>query len=281
MVNSNITFVVFTFNEERRIEYVLRCFKDYGKILTVDNYSTDRTVEIAKNYGAEVYFYKNIGWVEDEKEVEFVLNKVITDWIYWGSVDELCPKKLLEKFVEVSNQNKYRIVYAKRENMHYGLENLGLEHAYQVRLFMKGSIDFKGNRIHHFGKIVCLPDEILYLPKTDDYSVYHFSTYNVQKIEIACSKYSDIEAQHNLDNGIKFSLIKMSLTPIKMFIKYYIVNGGWKFGLHGLIMTAQYCFFRFNVMAKTWEKENNISLETIEQQYDKLKEEFLKSNGKR
>jgi len=281
MINNNITFVVFTFNEERRIEYVLRCFKDYGKILIVDNYSTDRTVEIAKNYGADVYCRKNTsGFAEEEKEVETILSKVVTNWVYCGCVDELCPKILLDKFVEISKQSKYKIVYAKRKNMHYGLLNLGLEHCCQTRLFKKGSIDFRGNRIHHFGKVVVLPEEILYLPMTDDYSVYHFSTYDIRKFEIAHSKYSDTEAQQNVENETKFSLIKMLLVPIKVFIKYYLVNGGWKSGMYGFVMTMQYCFFRFNVAAKTWEKENNITLETIEQKYDKLKEKLLHSNSK-
>lgn len=280
MIHSNITFVIFTFNEERRIEYVLRCFKDYGKILVIDNMSTDRTVEIAKRYGAHIFSRKNnLGWTEGEEEVQNVLSKVTTEWIYWGSVDELCPKKLLEKFVEVSKQNRYKIVYARRKNMHYGIKDLGLEHAYQIRLFKKGAIDFKNNRIHYFGKVICSPKEILYLPKTDAYSVHHFSTYNISKFQLNANKYSDAEAQQNFENGDRFPIYRMLLDPIKIFIKWYFINGGWKFRMYGFVMTMQYCFFRFNVFAKLWEKEKGITLETIEQKYDKLKERLLQQNS--
>lgn len=272
----NITFVVFTFNEERRIEYVLRCFKDYGNIVIIDNCSTDKTLEIARKYGAEVYQHNtSYGFAEHEKMVEFVFERVLTDWVYWGYADELCPKTLLEKFVEISDQNKYEIVFERRRNFHYGLENLGLEHAYQMRLFKKKAVDFKDNVIHNFGKVICPQDKILRLPPTDEYSIYHFSNYTISKFENSHNKYSDIEARHNVQYGKKYSLIKMILDPIRVFIIYFFLNGGWKSGNHGLIMTMQYCFFRFNLAAKTWEIENNISLETIEQKYDALKEKMI------
>lgn len=279
MVETNITFVIHTFNEERRIKYLLRCFKDYGKILLADDGSTDKTIEIAESYGAEYFIRdKNWEWGEEERAMEYIQNKVDTDWIYLGSVDELCPRKLLEKFVEVAGQNKYKIIYARRINMHYGIENLGLEHTYQIRLFKKSSIDFENNCIHYFGKIVCRPEEILYLPRTDEYSIYHFSTYNLSKFEINTNKYGDIEAQQNVKNGKKFSFIKMLLKPLKIFLKCYLFNGSWKYGMPGFVMTMQFVFFCFNVAAKTWELESNLTLENIEKRYDKLKEKLLADN---
>lgn len=276
MADSNITFVVFTFNEEHRIEYVLRCFKDYGHILIVDNFSTDRTVEIAKRYNAEVFQRKNTkGWAEEETEVKNILDKVSTDWVYWGYADELLPKTLLEKFVEISKQNKYKVVYFRRRNVHYGAEDLYLENAIQSRFFVRGSIDFKDNRIHSFGKIVCLPDKILHLPLVDEYSQYHFSAYNIEKFEKSHSGYSSVEAKRYVDDGNKFSLLKILLKPVFVFTKYYIVNGGWKSGMRGFIMAMQYAFFTFNIEAKIWENENDITIESIEHEYSKLKEEML------
>ena len=36
---NNITFVIFTYNEEKRIERVIKNLKDYGTVLIADNKS--------------------------------------------------------------------------------------------------------------------------------------------------------------------------------------------------------------------------------------------------
>ena len=276
-----ITFVIFTYNEERRIEHVLKAFAGYGKLLLVDSFSTDATVEIARKYGANIYQRINTaGFSEEENEVQRILDKADTDWVYWGYADEICAPKLLKAFIDVSKQNKYKIVKFRRRNVHYGIEKLYLDNAAQNRFFRKGIIDFKGNRIHSFGKNLCSDNEILTLPMTDEYSLYHFSTYNVSKFEINHSGYSDVEARHNFNKGKHFTLKGLLLQPFKIFVKYYLVNGGWKAGVPGLIMTMQYCFFRFNTMAKTWELENNVTLETIEKKYDALKQKFFEESNK-
>ncbi len=243
--------------------------------MIIDNYSTDNTVEIAKRYTNEVYLYKNTGWVEDEQTTNFVLGKVTTDWVYWGSVDELLPKTLLNKLVELSFQDQYKLVIMRRRNYHYGSKTLYLQNALQQRFFRKGAIDFKNNKIHAFGKVLVSPHEILYLPMNDSYSIHHFSTYNISKFEIAHSKYSDIEAKQKFENGVKFSRLKLFLHPIMIFLRYYFINGGWKSGWRGFFMTMQYCFFFFNGQAKIWELENDIILETIEKSYDRLKDEMI------
>ncbi|MBI5680704.1 MAG: glycosyltransferase [Methanobacterium sp.] len=275
MKDKNITFVIFAYNEEERIEYVLRCFKDYGKLMIIDNYSTDNTIKIAEKYTDLIYQYKNPGWVENKEVTDFVFDKVHTDWVYFAFVDELAPKTLLKKLVELSIQDKYKVVYIARRNYHYGLKKLYLENAELPRFFKKGAINFENNKIHGFGEIVVSKDEIFHLPMKNKYSVHHFSTYNISKFEINHNKYSDIEAKDNFENNIKFSPFRLLLIPIATFFRYYFINSGWKSGWAGFIMTLQYCFFLFNTQAKLWELENDINLETIEQKYDKLKEEML------
>jgi glycosyltransferase involved in cell wall biosynthesis len=45
---NNITFVIFAFNEEKRIAYSIRNFINYGEVVVIDNFSSDRTVEISE-----------------------------------------------------------------------------------------------------------------------------------------------------------------------------------------------------------------------------------------
>lgn len=277
MTDNNITFVFFVFNESRRIEQLLRCFKDYGKLLIIDNGSTDNTIALAKKYTTDIYHYENIGWVETKEETDFVFDKITTEWVYLGSADELAPKKLLNKLVSISKENQYKVVYLGRINHHYGLNKLHIQNSELPRFFKIGSVNFENNKIHKFGKIVAKNNEILHLKVSDEYSIHHFSTYNITKFQTKHNSYSDIEAKQRFDDGFNFSLKKLLFIPIYVFIKYYIINGSWKSGLPGFIMTLEYCFFFFNIEAKLWELQNNITIESIEKKYDILKEEMIKN----
>jgi glycosyltransferase involved in cell wall biosynthesis len=61
----NISVIIPTLNEETCIDEILSSLKpqlDKGdELIIVDSYSTDRTVEIAKSYGAKIYFIKRCG----------------------------------------------------------------------------------------------------------------------------------------------------------------------------------------------------------------------------
>lgn len=280
MTSFNITFVIPAKNEEKRIKYVLDCLKDCGNILILDDESTDRTVEIAKQYGAEVCAIKSAAGVTETEEImEKVHELTKTDWIYWGFVDEILARPLVEKITELSGQDKYKAVWILRKNYNYG--GVNLDNGYALRFFKKGAIDFEDNKIGRFGKIIVPKDEVFYLPKKDKYAIHHFSTYNVERFEIAHSRYSTLEAESNLALGKKFSGFKLVCRPIYYFFKYLIKGGAWRWGWRGIIIAAQYAFYFFNIYAKMWEIENKVTIESIEKQYSEMKGRLLKKYGQR
>jgi hypothetical protein len=67
---------------------------------------------------------------------------------------------------------------------------------------------------------------------------------------------------------------------IGTFVKYYIIDGAWKHWKAGLIMVMQFSFFTFNIWAKQWELENEITLESIEAKYDNIRNKILKDINK-
>lgn len=274
-----ITFVVFTYNEARRIEYVLRCFQPYGKILIMDNHSTDNTVEIAKKYGAEVHLHTWDGatHAENERTANNVLSKITTPWAYWAYADELLTKSLLQKLVEISCDEKKELVNIYRKNLHYGIENLNFDSfgVRSPRFFRKGSVDFTKNPIHSMGRYIGKPNAVVNLPMQDKYAIYHCSTYNINKFEAAHCRYSEIEAQSLFERETKCTFKMLVIRPIYLFLKFYFIGGGRKHGYAGLIMIMQYFFYFFNVYAKLWEKQAGITLETIESNYDVVKDKLL------
>lgn len=59
--NKKISLIIPTLNESHNLPFVLKQIPNYiDEIIVVDGYSTDNTVEIAKQFGCKVY-YDNIG----------------------------------------------------------------------------------------------------------------------------------------------------------------------------------------------------------------------------
>ena len=270
----DITFVIFTYNEEHRLPYVLRAFHGYGDIMIIDNWSTDKTIEIAKKYTPLVFQRDKVPFTEDEGTANYVFERAKTKWFYWGYADELLSKPLLEKMAEISLQDKYKVAWIRRKNYNYG--GVNLKNGLTLRFFKKGAIDFTGNQIGRFGKIVASSDEIVTLPRADTHAIHHFSTYDIARFEAGHSKYSTEEAKANLRLGRHFSGFKLIVKPIYFFLRFMVIGGAWRWGWRGLIITAQYCFYFFNIQAKMWEIEHGANLESIEKEYDKMKENLLR-----
>ena len=93
-MSCDMTAVVLTKNEEKNISHCLKSIKHLvSRIIVVDSGSTDDTVAIAKQFGAEVYNHEFIhyaaqfNWVLDNINID-------TKWIYRIDADEVVTPEL-------------------------------------------------------------------------------------------------------------------------------------------------------------------------------------------
>lgn len=272
---NDITFLVFTFNEQRRLEPYLRCIQGWGRIIVIDNHSCDDTRNIAAGYTDEIYTFRNPGYVENKEVMDFALSKVKTRWVYLGYVDELLPRPLLQRLTEIARSEQYSIVELYRKNFMYGQEifNYGKHH---LRMFIPDAVDFTDNMVHKLGKFLVPRERILKLPANDDYSLWHFSSYNTTRLEMAHNRYADLEARlrHEM-TGQKFSGWRALWRMIFYFWGTYLGLGGWKGGWPGLFISIQIAYFKFSIEARLWEYDHGITLEGIEEEYATVKDKLI------
>ncbi len=273
---SNITFVIFTYNEEKRLPFILRNFSKYGRICIMDGGSTDRTREIAESMGA-TYFRRpasNKMNVETPENYEFIKNFLDTEWIYWGYADNIAPKTLLEKLTEMSRQDKIKYVLMPLYTYLWGNTKHYAQKGYAPFFFHKDFIDFTNNHIHGIGKFTGRKEQLLVLPNKEKYALKHFSTYNVEKFVRNHMKYAEQEAQEKFQTGQKFSVWRL----FRAMFAYAWIFGrrNYKNGKLGLLIILNYIFYWVMTYTRLYELERDISLETIEENYSKKKEEILK-----
>lgn len=99
-MGNKLSAAIATFNEQENIGDCLESIKDIvDEIVIVDGSSTDRTVEIAKKYGAKVIVTNNPPNFHINKQKSFDL--ATGDWILYLDADERVSKKLGEEILKV------------------------------------------------------------------------------------------------------------------------------------------------------------------------------------
>lgn len=101
-----ISVALATFNEEKNLGDCLRSVKDIAdEIIVVDGNSSDKTVEIAKSYGAKVISVPNDPMFHNMKQKAF--NEACGDWILYLDADERVSSQLareITKIIEMDDQ---------------------------------------------------------------------------------------------------------------------------------------------------------------------------------
>ena len=274
MSRSNITFIVFTHNEEKRIGHIIRNFIKYGDVLLLDDGSADRTKEIAEKMGAKIVLRPKVKLAEDKEMHDFIKQIIKTDWIFWGFSDNLLPKRLLERMAEVSRQSKIKYVQMPIYTYLWGDIKNVIQKGYSPRFFMIDHVDFTDNRMHGMGKFLGTKDEIMVLPSKKEYAIHHYSSYNLKKFISSHLTYAEVEAMERFSDGRKFNFLRMLISMTRYF--YIYIKSGFKSGALGFLVAMSYSFFRFMMFFQLYELEHGITIEDVEKNYSKSKEELLK-----
>ena len=273
---NKISFVIFTFNEEKRIEHVIKNFINFGEVLIMDDGSTDKTREIAEKFGAKFFIRPKTGkaYVENPEVFDFVKRTAGSSWIYWGHADQMMPKTLLKRLVEISNQEKIKYVFLPFYTYLWGdTDNIMLKGSYPV-FFHKEYVDFSEEKIHGLGKFIGKDDEVLRLPDRLELAIRHYSLYDLNKFILGHLNYAKAEAQQKYDSGIKFNPVILLGAMFRYYAMYY--KRAFRSGSKGLIVSLLNAFFRLMVYTRLYELENKMTLENIEENYIKEKDKIIK-----
>lgn len=104
-----ITTIILTYNEELNIRDCINSIEKISdRIIIVDSYSTDRTVDIAKKLGAEVYHNE---FINQAKQVIYAIENlnIETEWILRLDADERISPKAATEIIEIINEDNPEI----------------------------------------------------------------------------------------------------------------------------------------------------------------------------
>lgn len=241
-----ISAVVIARNEEKNIADCLDSLKWCNEIIVVDDNSSDRTVEIAKKMGANVF--NNPLDADFSKQRNFCLSKAKNEWVLFIDADERPSLGLIGEINQIIHSPMIDAngFYIKRRDHLWGktLRFGETGNAWFIRLARKQKGLFKG-KVHEAwmieGKTLNLNNPIEHYPhqKIADF---------LKEINF----YSTLRAQELHAKGQTAGVFSIIVYPTAKFIKNYIINLGILDLIPGFICAVLMSMHSFLVRGKLW-----------------------------
>lgn len=235
-----------THNEEENLP---RCFKSLDwveEIIVIDDESGDKTVEVAKNFGAHVFIRKLDDFATQR---DFALSKVVTEWVFLVDADEVVTKELKKEIEEAVKKKEYNGFYFPRKNIIFGkwIRHSGWYPDWQLHLFRakKGTYH---QPIHEQVKVEGRTGRL-------KNNLLHYNYESISQYLRKIDRYTDIEALSLFNRGYRFSLPDLFGKPTDEFLRRFFAEEGHRDGLHGLALAFLQAISCIVTLLKVWEKE--------------------------
>lgn len=249
----NLSAIVLAKNEESTIRDCLNSLSFCDERIVIDDFSTDKTAEIAKELGAKVYKHP----LENDfaRQRNFGLEKASGDWVLFIDADERVNHSLqYEITTEISNPMDTVVGYfIKRHDTLWGRKVIHGEigSTTLLRLAKKSAGKWKG-RVHEAWEIKGKRGALTH--KLD-----HFPHQSLREFLREINYYSTIRAEELHKMKKKIYVHQIAVYPIGKFMYNYVVRLGFLDGLPGFMIAIMMSFHSFLVRGKLWHLSKNNS----------------------
>lgn len=246
MGKAPLSVLIHTYNEECNIANCLESVKWADDIVVVDMYSTDKTIELARQYTDRFFFFENMGYADPARQ--FALEKALNEWVLIVDADELVPGALRERIIDIIHGDKADVVYIPHKNYFFGklIEGGGWGPFQDMhpRLFKKKHMRI-GDCVHDFFQI----DNTARIVKLADRreSFIHFAIIDVEQLIAKQNAYTTIEAKNIIEGKKRFIPLWSILLRkgLAVFFQRYILQKGYRDGIAGLYISFTRSFFYY------------------------------------
>ena len=274
---NDITAIILTKNEELNIARCITSIKGLAdRIVVVDSGSTDKTMDIAKGLGAEIYqhepfehYAKQFNWALDHVNVQ-------TKWVYRIYADEVVTPELKEEIIKNCLEHseddvnglvmKFKIYFMGRFLTHGGIYPF-----YNLTIFKYGygryedrsmgehvvlsegrTVDLENYCLHYDFK-----DLTAWINKHNWYATREVNDYmeTLAMRQADTNLYHEAEKTKKLRDGLYYKLPKFWRARFYYWYRYYIKLGfldGQAGRVHAFL---QAYWYRYLIDAKIMEQE--------------------------
>ncbi len=242
-----LSVTIITRNEEENIARCLESVKWADEIIVLDSHSTDRTVEICRQFTDQVFC---VDWHGFGKQKNLCADRANHDWILNIDADEeISPEGAEEIKAVLQRQGEpdecYLYDFPRKNFFAQRWVRYGGWYPDRIfRLYDKRRVSFTESQVHE--KLT--PDES---SGSLHHSILHYSFSGMADYVDRQNRYSTLYAQEKTRAGFRAGWSHLILRPPASFIKNYFVRQGFRDGFLWLFIAIAIAFYTFLKYAKT------------------------------
>lgn len=227
---SSIGVIVITRNEALNIEACMQGLAFCAQRVIVDSFSEDETVELARPFADKIYRRTFTSWGEQKN---WALEQLDTEWALIIDADERVGDALSREIQAAVTSGANDAYWIRRSNYFFGrkIRGAGWNRDRVLRLLRLDAGRYDERRVH---------EEIRLRPGRHagelEHRLDHFSYEDWPSTFARMSAYSSLGAADALAVRQRATIWRLVLAPSVRFWKQYLLQGGCRDGVHGLVL---------------------------------------------
>jgi len=252
-MRQKLTAIIPCKNEELNIRPCIESVLDISdEVIVADSGSTDRTMEIAKEYNCRIIEREYI-YSADFKN--WAIPQANNHWILIVDADERVTPELAQEIKQVlQGEPEYDGYFIYRRNYIFGhvVKRSGWGTDKVLRLFKRDISRYKDMRVH--SEIVVESGKVGKLKE----KLEHYAYWSFGQIMEKHNRYATWAAEDLRDKGIRSGFLHMTFVPLWRFIRQYLIQRGFLDGIPGLIVCTISMYYVFLKYAKLWAMQHGL-----------------------
>ena len=256
---ASISVVLIAKNCEDTLYDCLKSVQWADEIVLLDSGSTDKTVDIAQQFGAKIHI--NTDWQGYGRQRQIAQQYATCDYVFMIDTDEQVTDELQASITEIINQPRQanKVYTCPRRNWFLGryMMNCGWYPDRVIRLYNNQERTYNDSQVHESvdttgAEIIDLNGDLL-----------HSTCTNYMDFQQKQLTYARNWADERFKKGKKTGLSSAFTHGLGAFIKTYILRKGFLDGSHGLLLSLVVTQYTFNKYVALWtltQTGNNNSL---------------------
>jgi glycosyltransferase involved in cell wall biosynthesis len=236
-----ISATIITLNEERNLPRAIESLRCCDEILVVDSGSADRTVEIAKGYGARAI---QADWRGYAGQKNYASSQAAYDWILSVDADEALSEDLEAEIWEIKKNGPRFDAYSFPRMAQYlgkWILHSGWYPDRKIRLFDRRKARWVGEYVHESVVAEHRAGEL-------KGNLLHYTCSSMSEHLRSMDRYTTLAAEELVARGQRAGARRLVLDPAWTFFRTYFLHAGYLDGVEGFTiayMASLYTFLKY------------------------------------
>ncbi len=260
---AKLTVLILAKNEEKNIGNCIKSVLFADEILVIDDYSTDKTAEIAEGLGARVIQHSmDSNWGQQKT---FGIEQATNPWIYLLDADERVTEALKQEILRAVNADEKFVYYNARLNHFCGqvVRHSGWFPDYGIHLIPKDGSYVTGyvhEEIHYKYPVKKMPRSAYLI---------HYTYESWEQYLRKLNTYTTLGARKKYDAGKRAGIMDIILHPIFGMFKIFFIQRAFLDGLTGCFLTVAHGINVFMKYSKLYYLGKGVGLSAADGKPDR------------